>query len=90
MFAAASCEPTLPKPTYSKREPASLVNHSNIDTTTLINNASASTIDSPALENTSTRPPSSTIMTGKGRYDANIFLFCPYFILFLFNFLLII
>jgi hypothetical protein len=62
MFTAASCEPTIPKPVHSKRESSSIVNQ--IDTTTLINNTSTSTIESVVLEAPSSRV-SSTIMGGK-------------------------
>jgi hypothetical protein len=78
MFTTDGCEPTLPKSIHLKRESSSIVSqqtkvNKHIDTTTLINNISTSTIDSsPILENSSTRV-SSTIMTGKFFfiYDVN-------------------
>jgi hypothetical protein len=76
MFTTNSCEPTLPKSIHSKkREPASIVNQQPkviIDTTTLINNTSTSTIESPinTLEEgaaCSTRVPSTIMIAGKKR-----------------------
>lgn len=64
MFTTTNCEPTLPKAIHSKREPSSIVQQSkHVDTTTLINNTSSSTINSPTLRVSSS--VSSTIMTGK-------------------------
>jgi hypothetical protein len=65
MFAASSCEPTIPKPSYPKRSLSSIANP--IDTTTLINNTSASTIASVVLEASSTRV--SSTMAGKAKNE---------------------
>lgn len=66
-----SSEPIVPEQSYSKRASSSIISfqthHSKqnpfIDASTLVNNASSSTINAPALGR-STRV-SSTIMTGK-------------------------
>jgi hypothetical protein len=70
MFTADSCELTLPKSVHTKRESASIVQlpiNKHVETTTLMNNTSQSTFDSPTLEPTCTRV-SSTIMSGKIKY----------------------